>query len=156
MINGIFFTTLAWHQGMKDDIYHNATDWNLNTTKNNKLKNWSVGISHFTFGQLVYWSERVKEAHLKESYWDNHIVSIQSSNGYLFHKVYFTVCKWLTIAVLCLETMLVWSWTDKSSLGYTLLFTNVQLNWCIMVMLLKTQSMQPCVLWEHLVFLYSC
>ena len=78
-----------------------------------KLKHWSIGIFHF------YWSEPVKEANFKESDWDNHIVSIQSSNGYLFHKVYFTIWKWLTIFVLCFETMLVWSWTDKSSLRYT-------------------------------------
>ena len=50
---------------------------------NNKLKNWSAGIFHFTFGQHVYWSEQAKEANLKES--------IRSSNGYLFHKVYFTI-----------------------------------------------------------------
>ena len=31
----------------------------------NKLKNWSVGIFHFTFGQLVYLSGRAKEAILK-------------------------------------------------------------------------------------------
>ena len=35
--------------------------------KNNKFKNWPVGIFHFHFGQLVYWSEREKEANLKES-----------------------------------------------------------------------------------------
>ena len=35
--------------------------------KNNKLKNWSVGIFHFIFGQLVCWSERAKETNLKES-----------------------------------------------------------------------------------------
>ena len=35
--------------------------------KNNKLKDWSVGIFHFTFGQLVYWSDRAKDANLKES-----------------------------------------------------------------------------------------
>ena len=34
--------------------------------KNNELKNWSVGIFHFIFGQLVYWSERVNKANLKE------------------------------------------------------------------------------------------
>ena len=59
--------------------------------KNNKLKNCFVGIFHFTFGQLAYCSER---ANLKESDWDNDMVSIQSSNGYLFHKVYFTISKW--------------------------------------------------------------
>ena len=120
------------------------------------LKNWSIGILQFTFGQLVYWSERAKEANLKESDWNNHMVSIQSSNGYLSDEVYFTVCKWLAISVLCFETMFVWSWTDKSSLWYTLLFTNVLLNWCIMVLLLETQSMQQCTLWEDLAFLYSC
>ena len=34
---------------------------------NNKLKNSFVGIFHFTFGQLVYCSERAKEPNLKES-----------------------------------------------------------------------------------------
>ena len=34
--------------------------------KDNKLKNWPVGIFHFTFGQFAYWSERAKEANLKE------------------------------------------------------------------------------------------
>ena len=111
--------------GEKDEIYYDATDWNLHTMKNSKLKNSFVGIFHFTFGQLAYCSERAKEANLKESDWDNHTVSIQSSNGYLFRKVYVTVRKSLTISVLCFETMLVWSWTDKSSLGYALLFTNV-------------------------------
>ena len=43
------------------------------------IKNWSVGIFHFTFGQRVYWSERAKEADLKESDWGNHMVSVQSS-----------------------------------------------------------------------------
>ena len=33
----------------------------------------------------------------------------------------FTICKGLTTSVLCFETMLVWSWTGKSSLGYTLI-----------------------------------
>ena len=56
------------------------------------------------------------------------MVSVQSSNDYLFHKVYFTICKLLSIIVLCFETMLLSSWTDKSSLGYTLLFINVKLN----------------------------
>ena len=126
--------------------YYNATYWNLNTMKNNKFKNWSVGIFQFTFGQLVYWSEREKEVNLKESDWE---VSIQSSNG-LFHNWYFTSCKWLTISVLCINVlmlklimfwnMLVWSWNDKSSLGYTLLFTNVWRKWCIMVLLLKAWS----------------
>ena len=32
--------------------------------KNNELKKWSVGIFHFTFGQLGYWSERAKEANI--------------------------------------------------------------------------------------------
>ena len=31
------------------------------------LKNWSVGIFHFTFGQLVYWLERAKEVNLNQS-----------------------------------------------------------------------------------------
>ena len=57
------------------------------------FKSWSAGIFHFTFGRLTSWSARAKEANLKESHWDNHMVSIQSSNGYLFHKVYFTICK---------------------------------------------------------------
>ena len=35
--------------------------------KNKKLKNLSVGIFHFAFGQLVYWSERAKEENFKES-----------------------------------------------------------------------------------------
>ena len=35
--------------------------------KNKKLKNWSIGIFHFTFGQIVYWSGSVKEANFKES-----------------------------------------------------------------------------------------
>ena len=39
-------------------IYRNHIDSNLNTMKNDKLKNWSVGIFLFTSGQLVYWSER--------------------------------------------------------------------------------------------------
>ena len=80
--------------------------------KDNKLKNCFVGIFHFTFGQLANWSELEKEANLKESDWDNHVVWIQSSNDYLFHKVYFTISKWLTISVLCFEITLVWSWTD--------------------------------------------
>ena len=33
-----FFTALAQHLGEEDEIYDNATDWNLNTMKNNKLK----------------------------------------------------------------------------------------------------------------------
>ena len=74
-------------------MYYNATESNLNNMKNNKLKNCFVGILHFTFGQLTYCSERAKEANLKESDKDNHVVSIQSSNGYLFHKVYFTISK---------------------------------------------------------------
>ena len=41
--------------------------------KSNKLKDWSVGMFHFTFGQLVYWSERTEEADFKESDRDNHI-----------------------------------------------------------------------------------
>ena len=72
--------------GEKDVMYYNATDWNLNTMKNNKLKNCFVGIFHFIFGQLAYCSKRAKEANLKESDWGNHMVSIQSSNGYLFHS----------------------------------------------------------------------
>ena len=40
------------------------------------------------FWPIVYWSERVKEANLKESDWDNHMASIQSSNIYLFHRMY--------------------------------------------------------------------
>ena len=75
--------------------------------KNNKLKNCFVGIFHNTFDQLAYCSERVKEANLKESDWDNHMLPMQSSNGYFFHKAYFTISKWLTISVLCFETMLV-------------------------------------------------
>ena len=67
MVNGIFFTTLAQHQVEEDEIYYNATDRNVNTMKNNKLKNCFVGIFHFTFGQLAYCSERAKEANLKES-----------------------------------------------------------------------------------------
>ena len=51
--------------------------------KNNKLKNWSAGTFYFTFGQLVYWSQQAKEETLKES--------IRTSNGYLFHKVYFII-----------------------------------------------------------------
>ena len=51
--------------------------------KNDKLKNRSAGIFQFTSGQLVYWSEQAKVANVKES--------IRSSNGYLFHKVYFTI-----------------------------------------------------------------
>ena len=39
-------------------IYYNATDSNLNAMKDNKLKNWSVGIFHFTSGQLAYSSKR--------------------------------------------------------------------------------------------------
>ena len=39
--------------------------------KNKKFKNWSIGIFHFTFSQLVFWptnwSERVKEANFEES-----------------------------------------------------------------------------------------
>ena len=35
--------------------------------KNNKLKNWSAGIFHFVFGQIVYCLEQAKEANLKES-----------------------------------------------------------------------------------------
>ena len=141
MVNGIFFTTLAQHQGEKDVMYCNATDWNLNIMKNNKLKNCFVRIFYFIFGQLACCSERVKETNLKKSDWDNHMVWIQSYNGYLFHKVYFTIRKWLTTSVLCFETMLVWSWTDKSSLGYAFLFTHVQLNWCIMVRLNQCSSL---------------
>ena len=76
--------------------------------KNNKLNNCFVGIFHFIFGQLAYCLDRAKEADLKESDWDNHMISIQSSNGYLFHKVYFTISKCLTISVLCFEQMLNW------------------------------------------------
>ena len=65
--------------GEKDVMYYNATDWNLIN-----LKNCFVGIFHFIFGQLAYCSEGVKEENLKESDWDNHMVWIQSSNGYLF------------------------------------------------------------------------
>ena len=36
--------------------------------KNNKLKNWSAGILHFTFGQIVYWSEQAKEANGKNQF----------------------------------------------------------------------------------------
>ena len=54
--------------------------------KNDKLKNWSVEIFYFTFGQLDYWSEPAKEANLKESDSNNHIVLIQSSNGSVFTK----------------------------------------------------------------------
>ena len=54
--------------------------------KNNKLKNWSVGIFRFTFGQLVDWPERVKEASFKQSDLDNHMVSVQSSKGIFFTK----------------------------------------------------------------------
>ena len=35
--------------------------------KNKRLQNWSKGIFHFTFGQIVCWSGRVKEANFKES-----------------------------------------------------------------------------------------
>ena len=38
MINGIFLINLTLHKGEKDKIYYNATDWNVNTTKNDKLK----------------------------------------------------------------------------------------------------------------------
>ena len=60
-----------------------------------KIINYKIGlvIFHFTFGQLVYWSEQAKEANLKKSDRDNHMVSIQSPYGYLFHKLYFTICK---------------------------------------------------------------
>ena len=61
--------------------------------KNNKLKDCFVRIFYFTFGQVAYCSERVKEANLKESDVDNRMVSIQSSSGDLFHKVYFTISK---------------------------------------------------------------
>ena len=95
--------------------------WNLSQCNRLKSKHWKITnwrlvckVFSLAFGQLVYWSKRAKEANLKESGWDNQIVSIQSPNGYLFHKVYFTICKWLTISVLCFETMFVWSWTDKS------------------------------------------
>ena len=35
--------------------------------KNDKLKLGLYGAFHFTFGQLVYWSEREKGRNLKES-----------------------------------------------------------------------------------------
>ena len=41
------------------------------------------------FSQILCCSERAKEANLKESDSDNHMFSIQSPNGYLFHKVVF-------------------------------------------------------------------
>ena len=81
-----FLHHLAYHQGENDEIYYNATDWHLNTMKNNKLKSWSVWIFHSIFANL--------------SIDQNHMVSIQSSNDYLFHKVYFIICKWLTMSVL--------------------------------------------------------
>ena len=46
-------------------LIYNATDRNFITMKNNKLKNWSVEIFHFTFGQLVFWSGQAKEANVK-------------------------------------------------------------------------------------------
>ena len=61
--------------------------------KNKNLKNRFVGVFHFTFGQLAYCSEKANEANLKESDRDDHMVSIQRLNGYLFYKVYFTTCK---------------------------------------------------------------
>ena len=48
-------------------MYHHATDGNLNTMKNYKLKNCFVVIFHFIFGQLACCSEGAKEANLKES-----------------------------------------------------------------------------------------
>ena len=38
--------------GDKDEIYYDATDWNLNTMKNNKSKNCFAGIFHFTLANL--------------------------------------------------------------------------------------------------------
>ena len=35
--------------------------------KSNNLKNCFVRLFHFTFGQFAYYSERAKEANLKES-----------------------------------------------------------------------------------------
>ena len=58
--------------GEKDETYYYATDWNLNTTKNIKLKNCFVGIFHFTFGQ------RAKEVNLKESDWGNQAYGMNS------------------------------------------------------------------------------
>ena len=37
------------------------------TMKNNKLKDYFMGIFHITFDQLAYCSERVKKPNLKES-----------------------------------------------------------------------------------------
>ena len=34
-----------------------------------KIKNWPIRIFHITFGQIVYWSERLNEATFKESDW---------------------------------------------------------------------------------------
>ena len=62
-----FLHHLRLTSGEKDEMYYNATDRNLNTMKNNTLKNCFVGIFHFTFGKLAYCSERAKEANLKES-----------------------------------------------------------------------------------------
>ena len=102
------------------------------------LKKCFVWIFHFTFGHLPI---PIIQNGRKWQAWKNQIEITTWSQfkvlmAIFFHKVYFTISKSLTISVLCFETMLVWSWTDKSSLGHTLLFTNVQLNWCIMVLLL--------------------
>ena len=35
--------------------------------KSKKLENWSLGIFHFTFSQLVYTLDGIKEANFKES-----------------------------------------------------------------------------------------
>ena len=62
----------------------------ISTLKNNKLKNWSVGIFHFTFGQLAYWSEQEKGANLKDqiemTIWSQFKVLIAQS---IFH--YFKI-----------------------------------------------------------------
>ena len=115
----------------------------------NKLKNWSLGILHFTIGRLVGWSERTcrlirtdlsvgqngqwQEANLKEPDWDNHMVPFQNSTIYLLSFFIEYICKWLTVSVFKFETMLVWFLADKSSLGYILLFTMIKwidVLWC--------------------------
>ena len=51
--------------GGKDEIHYNATDWNLNAMKSNELKS-GLRIFYFTFGQLVYWSERCQRGKLEK------------------------------------------------------------------------------------------
>ena len=43
----------------------------------------------------------------------------------------------------------------KSTLVSVSKWNSGKVNWCLMVLLFKTQSVPQCVLWEHLIFLYN-